>query len=318
MITTLECGRAIRCNLFFIALTLHNKKEFPPNISGLFLKRHIKYLYMSIYNNELSAVTPGVLNTIEKSIYSKIEGSGQPLLILHGFLGMSDNWKTLATQFADHFEVHALDLRNHGRSLQSDEFNYEIMAQDVFEYCQLHNLQQIIIIGHSMGGKVAMLLAARHPELVSKLIVADIGPKYYPQHHQDILAGLNAVDFSIKPSRSDVDEIIKNFIPDFGTRQFLMKSLYWIEPGQLAFRFNLAIFNHKMDEIGVALPEELVFEKPTLFIRGGNSKYILDSDFNNIEQHFPNSMVETIPNVGHWLHAENPAEFYQKVISFIG
>ena len=250
-------------------------------------------------------------------LYSKIEGSGQPLLILHGFLGMSDNWKSLATQFATNFEVHTLDLRNHGRSLQSEEFSYEIMAQDVFEYCQVHDLANINIIGHSMGGKVAMLVATRHPDLVGKLIVADIGPKFYPQHHQDILAGLNAVDFSVKPSRSDVEEIMKNFIPDFGTRQFLMKNLYWVEPGQLAFRFNLAVFNHKMDEIGVALPEELVFTKPTLFIRGGNSKYILDRDFENIKKHFPDSSVETIPKVGHWLHAENPAEFYQQVTAFL-
>ena len=250
-------------------------------------------------------------------LYSKIEGSGQPLLILHGFLGMSDNWKSLATQFAANFEVHTLDLRNHGRSLQSEEFSYEIMAQDIFEYCQVHDLANINIIGHSMGGKVAMLVATRHPDLVGKLIVADIGPKFYPQHHQDILAGLNAVDFSVKPSRSDVEEIMKNFIPDFGTRQFLMKNLYWVEPGQLAFRFNLAVFNHKMDEIGVALPEELVFTKPTLFIRGGNSKYILDRDFENIKKHFPDSSVETIPNVGHWLHAENPAEFYQQVTAFL-
>jgi esterase len=131
------------------------------------------------------------------------------------------------------------------------------------------------------------------------------------------LAGLNTVDFSIKPSRSDVEVILKNFISDFGTRQFLMKNLYWLEPGQLAFRFNLAVFNHSMDEIGVALPDDLVFDKPTLFIRGGNSKYILDSDFENIKKHFPNSSIATIENAGHWLHAENPAEFYKKVISFI-
>jgi pimeloyl-ACP methyl ester carboxylesterase len=107
------------------------------------------------------------------------------------------------------------------------------------------------------------------------------------------------------------------YIPDFGTRQFLMKNLYWKEPGQLAFRFNLAVFNTKMDEIGVALPENLIFEKPTLFIRGGNSNYILESDFENIKHHFPNSIIETIPNVGHWLHAENPAVFYEKVVSFL-
>jgi pimeloyl-ACP methyl ester carboxylesterase len=250
-------------------------------------------------------------------LFSKIEGSGQPLLILHGFLGMSDNWKTLGTQFATNFQVHILDLRNHGRSLHSDKFTYEIMVQDVVAYCQFHKLEKINIIGHSMGGKIAMLLATMHPELVDKLIVADIGPKFYPQHHQDILAGLNAVDFSTKPSRSDVEEVLEKFVPDFGTRQFLMKNLFWQEPGQLAFRFNLAVFNSKMDEIGIPLPENSIFEKPTLFIRGGNSKYILDSDFETIKQHFPDSNIETIPNAGHWLHAENPADFYQKVTSFL-
>jgi len=250
-------------------------------------------------------------------LYSKIEGTGKPLLILHGFLGMSDNWKTLGTQFAVDFQVHILDLRNHGRSLHAGDFSYEIMVQDVVEYCQGHNLENIVIVGHSMGGKVAMLLATSHPELVSKLIVADIGPKFYPQHHQEILAGLNAVDFSVKPSRSDVEAIMSQFIPDFGTRQFLMKSLFWQEPGQLAFRFNLAVFNTKMEEIGVPLPENAIFDKPTLFIRGGNSRYILDSDFDTIKHHFPDSNIETIPKVGHWLHAENPAEFYQKVTSFL-
>jgi pimeloyl-ACP methyl ester carboxylesterase len=251
-------------------------------------------------------------------LYSKIEGSGKPLLILHGFLGMSDNWKTLGIQFAtEGFEVHMLDLRNHGRSFHSEEFTYELLAQDILEYCNGHNLKNVHMIGHSMGGKTAMLFATMHPEMVDKLIIADIGPKFYPQHHQSILAGLNAVDFLNKPSRSDVEETLSPYIPDFGTRQFLMKSLYWKEPGQLAFRFNLAVFSAKMEEIGVALPATSAFEKPTLFIRGGNSDYILDSDFDIIKQHFPAASIETIPNAGHWLHAENPALFHQMTISFL-
>lgn len=251
-------------------------------------------------------------------LYSKIEGSGKPLLILHGFLGMSDNWKTLGIQFvADGFQVHMLDLRNHGRSFHSDVFSYESMVQDVFDYCLENNLQSIDIIGHSMGGKTAMLLATTYPGLVDKLLVADIGPKFYPPHHQDILAGLNAVDFSVKPSRNEVEEILKNYIPDFGTRQFLMKSLYWQEPGQLAFRFNLAIFNEKIEEIGKPLASDLVFDKPTLFIRGGNSNYILDDDLEGIKVHFPSSSIATIPNAGHWLHAENPALFYELASAFL-
>ncbi|HEY6142484.1 MAG TPA: alpha/beta fold hydrolase [Flavobacterium sp.] len=251
-------------------------------------------------------------------LYSKIEGTGKPLLIIHGFLGMSDNWKTIGTQFAaDGFQAHMLDLRNHGKSFHSDEFNYELMAHDVYDYCQVNNLEKVSILGHSMGGKTAMLFATTYPEKVEKLIVADIAPKFYPQHHQIIFEGLNAVDFSKKPSRNEVEEIMSQYITDFGTRQFLLKSLYWLEPGQLAFRFNLAVFNVNKDEIGKPLPDDSVFNKPTLFIRGGNSNYILDEDLENIEQHFPDFKLETIPNVGHWLHAENPKFFYEITSSFL-
>ena len=251
-------------------------------------------------------------------LYSKIEGEGSPLLIIHGFLGMSDNWKSFGAQYAaEGYQVHLLDLRNHGRSFHSEDFSYEVMVQDVLEYCQHHKLKTISLIGHSMGGKVAMLFATTYPELVEKLIVADIGPKYYAPHHQDILAGLNAVDFSSKPDRTQVEETLYPFIPDFGTRQFLMKSLFWATPGQLAFRFNLAVFNKKIEEIGLALPETNVFQKPTMFIRGGNSNYVLDSDLPNIQKHFPNLQVATIPNAGHWLHAENPKLFFAETLSFL-
>ena len=251
-------------------------------------------------------------------LYSKIEGSGKPLLILHGFLGMSDNWKTLGTQYAiEGFQVHMLDLRNHGRSFHSDDFDYEVMTHDIWEYCQANAIKSTGIIGHSMGGKVAMLFATRYPEMVDKLIIADIGPRYYSQHHSNILAGMNAVDFSQKPDRNQVDEILKNYIPDFGTRQFLMKSLYWVEPGQLGFRFNLNVFNNNVDAVGVALPNDASFKGATLFIRGGNSNYILDADFDSIRGFFPKANFVTIPNVGHWLHAENPKLFFEETLKFL-
>jgi esterase len=251
-------------------------------------------------------------------LFSKIEGQGKPLLILHGFLGMSDNWKTLATKYAEQgFQVHALDLRNHGKSFHSEDFNYEIMVQDVVDYCTFHHLTSVDVIGHSMGGKVVMLLATTYSELVNKLIVADIGPKFYPVHHQTILAALNAVDFSKKPSRAEVETLVSEYISDFGTRQFLLKNLYWEEPGQLAFRFNLKVFNEKINEIGKALPFENKFEKETLFLRGDKSDYILDSDFETILHHFPKAEIETISNAGHWLHAENPESFFEKTVQFL-
>jgi len=251
-------------------------------------------------------------------LYSRIEGEGTPLVIIHGFLGMSDNWKSLGSQYvSEGFQVHILDLRNHGRSFHSDDFSYEIMSQDVLQYCNEHQLNKVSIIGHSLGGKVAMLFATTYPEMVEKLIIADIGPKYYAPHHQDILAGLNAIDFSTKPNRAEVEETLYPYIPDFGTRQFLMKNLYWKEPGQLDFRFNLKVFNEKINEVGTKLSENAKFENPTLFIRGGNSNYILDKDLTEIKKHFPNFELVTIPNVGHWLHAENPKMFFEETARFL-
>lgn len=251
-------------------------------------------------------------------LYSKIEGEGKPFLIIHGFLGMSDNWKTLSAQFAQlGFQMHVLDIRNHGKSFHSDDFNYEVMVEDVKAYVNFHNLQNITLLGHSMGGKIAMLFATTYPELIEKLIIADIGPKYYAPHHQSILAALNAIDFSEKPSRAEVDEIVSEYISDFGTKQFLLKNLYWVELGQLSFRFNLKVFNDKISEIGAALPIESRFDKPTLFLRGEKSDYILDSDFETIYYHFPEAKIKTIANAGHWLHAENPNDFYCEVEKFI-
>lgn len=251
-------------------------------------------------------------------LYSKIEGQGKPFLIIHGFLGMSDNWKTLSTQFENlGFEMHLLDMRNHGKSFHSDDFSYEVMVEDVKAYVDFHKLENITLLGHSMGGKIAMLFATRYPNLLEKLIIADIGPKYYAPHHQSILAALNAVDFSKQPSRAEVDEIISAYISDFGTKQFLLKNLYWVEPGQLGFRFNLKVFNEKITEIGTALPFESHYEKPALFLRGDKSDYILDADFETIYYHFPKATITTIPNAGHWLHAENPKAFYYEVEKFL-
>ncbi|MCL9808076.1 alpha/beta fold hydrolase [Flavobacterium luminosum] len=251
-------------------------------------------------------------------LHSKIEGKGKPLLIIHGFLGMSDNWKTLASQYAgEGYEVHVLDLRNHGKSFHSEDWGYNFMVEDVVDYCKHYNLTEVAVIGHSMGGKVAMLLATTYPDLVEKLIVADIGPKFYAPHHQTILAALNAVDFSKKPSRAEVEAIVSEYITDFGTRQFLLKNLYWVEPGQLGFRFNLKVFTENPSVIGQVLPFENQFDKKTLFLRGDKSDYILDSDFETIYHHFPNAQIESVSNAGHWLHAENPKEFFEKSIHYL-
>ncbi len=251
-------------------------------------------------------------------LYAKIEGSGKPLLVLHGFLGMSDNWKTLGAKYAENgFEAHLLDLRNHGRSFHSNVFNYRAMADDVVAYCKANNLEKVDIIGHSMGGKVAMNLTVTYPELVNNLIVADISPKYYAPHHQDVMAALNAVDFSTNPSRNDVQETIEKHVTEPGVVQFLMKNVYRITPQQLGFRFNLDAFNSDEEAIGEALKDTDVFNGPVLFLRGSNSNYITEADKDLIEKHFPKAVIQTVSSAGHWLHADNPTEFFEKSIDFL-
>ena len=252
-------------------------------------------------------------------INSRIEGEGKPLLIIHGFMGMSDNWKTLGGQYAANgFQVHALDMRNHGKSFHSDIFTYDAMVQDVVDYCAENNLQKVDVIGHSMGGKITMFMAMQHPELLDRIVVADIAPKYYRPHHQTELEALNAVDFSTKPDRQAVEATMAEYITDAGTRQFLMKSLYWKEPGQLDFRFNLSVFNASIENIGMALTAGTTFTGPTLFLKGEKSNYIKEEDYDEIKSFFPNAEIKVIANSGHWLHAENPTDFLSETLAFLG
>jgi len=252
------------------------------------------------------------------TLHSNIIGKGKPFIILHGFLGMGDNWKTLAKQFSKlNFEIHLVDQRNHGRSFHSDDFDYELMAEDLKVYCDNHNLRDIILLGHSMGGKTAMLFATKHPELVNKLLVADISPRYYPVHHDAILEGLSGLDFSELKTRGEAEEALSNYVHETGTRLFLLKNLYWVEKGQLGLRMNLEVLKDNVSEVGEALPIHAVFEKDTIFLRGDRSEYIGEADEAIIHRHFPNSEIITISDAGHWLHAENPEEFYEAVVNFV-
>lgn len=251
-------------------------------------------------------------------LHSNIIGEGKPLVILHGFLGMGDNWKTLAKQFSMlGFQVHLVDQRNHGRSFHHEDFDYEILVEDLKNYCDFKDLQNIILLGHSMGGKTAMLFAASFPEIVKKLIVADVSPRYYPPHHQDILNGLLALDLNAIKTRKEADDILSQHIFHFETRQFLLKNLYWITQGKLGLRINLPVLNDNILEVGEALPISLKFEGDTLFLRGDRSEYIGPSDETLIKMQFPKAIIKTVSNAGHWLHAENPKEFYQFVTDFI-
>jgi pimeloyl-ACP methyl ester carboxylesterase len=251
-------------------------------------------------------------------LHSIILGKGRPLVILHGFLGMLDNWKTLGNQYASTgLQVHLVDQRNHGHSFWSQEFHYDAMAEDLKAYFKYHGLAEAIVLGHSMGGKTAMHFACGNQEMVTKLIVADIAPKFYPPHHQGILEALGSLGPEELRSRTAADEALAKKIPDPATRMFLLKNLYRETKEKLSFRCNLGVLRFKAEEIGEAIGATAVYNGPTLFLRGGRSEYVSPEDIPEIKRHFPLASVETIPDTGHWLHAEKPELFFGKSLEFI-
>lgn len=248
-----------------------------------------------------------------KLAYKKY-GSGPPFVILHGLFGSGDNWQTMAKDLAEWYTVYLVDQRNHGHSPHTDSMSYELMADDVRDFMEEHQLRDVILMGHSMGGKAAIRAAQKYPQYLSKLIVVDIGVKNYPPHHQDILAGFESVDLQAAESRGDAEEMMKAKVPGLTVRQFLLKNLYWKSKGKLAWRINLPVLKANMEEIGSGLPADKV-EIPTLFVRGARSNYILEEDYPALLEQFPNGKIESL-EVGHWVHAEDPEGLLKILLDF--
>jgi len=253
-------------------------------------------------------------------LHSKIYGpekAGIPLLVFHGLFGMLDNWGSFGKEMGEFFPVHLLDLRNHGKSFHSQEMSHDDLAHDILHYMEFHGLEKINLLGHSLGGKAVMQFAIKYPIKVNKLIVVDISPKAYPPHHQGILKALESVDFSTATSRQQVEEVLAQFIPEKSVILFLTKNLYWTDDKKLDWRFNLKTLSEKYEEFVSNAIKFGVYSGETLFIAGEKSHYILPQDEFQIKQQFPNSSVVTIKNAGHWVQAENPADFNEVVKNFL-
>lgn len=239
------------------------------------------------------------------------------MVILHGLLGSLDNWMPHAQTLSARFQVCLLDLRNHGRSPHALEFDYDLMAGDVAEFVRDQNLSAINLLGHSMGGKVAMRFAQLYPELTQRLIVADMSPREYPPRYAEILHAMHALDLSQFQQRSEVDVALEHVAPDKAIRQFLLKNIGRDNAGRMKWKPNVAVLRANYHQIRAALPTEPAFTGPTLFVRGGKSDYVRDEDFDLIKKLFPNATVKTIPTAGHWLHAEAPEEFQRIITRFL-
>jgi esterase len=244
-------------------------------------------------------------------------GTGFPLLILHGLFGSLDNWHTISRRLGESCQVYALDLRNHGRSPHSEVLDYEVMAADIAEFMQTHGLARAHLLGHSLGGKVAMLFALRHPDRVEKLIVADMAPKAYPPSHLSILAALRALDLASFHNRNEIDAALVPGIPEPTVRQFLLKNVGRTESGGFAWKMNLAAIDKNYPQLIQAIESDQQFKGPALFISGGQSDYLQANDHDRITKLFPQAQFSTIPEAGHWLHAEAPEEFIKTIMNYL-
>ena len=248
------------------------------------------------------------------NLYYQQLGSWQAFIILHGLFGSSDNWKTIGNYLSNYFEVYLIDLRNHGRSPHSTEFSYESMANDIHEFILQKKLRHVILMGHSMGGKVAMKYALQESNKLDKLVVVDIAPKYYPPHHQKYLDAFDSLDLRTVSSRKEVEEHFAHRVSDMGERLLLLKNLYWDEHDCLAWRVNIDAISNNMKELCEGQDCSDIFSKPTFFIKGEKSKYVTTADEVLIKKLFPNYQLKTISNAGHWIHAEKPKEFMEAVL----
>ena len=246
-------------------------------------------------------------NSVELHTNRMGEGS-PPLIITHGIFGMADNWATVAKSLSTKYKVILTDLRNHGRSPHTPTQSYGEMAEDLARVADSLVGEKPILIGHSMGGKAAMNAVALFPHLFQGLIVVDIGPKYYPIYHHTILEGLNSIDFKKVTTRGEVDAQLSKYIPEPDVRLFLMKNLHRTEEGSFSWRLNLPLVTQSIAAVGEALNPDWEKDTPTLFIKGGQSKYILNEDWAAITKQFPNSTLEAVEKAGHWVHADSPNE----------
>jgi esterase len=240
-------------------------------------------------------------------LHHKVTGTGEPVILLHGLFGSLENLGGVARYLSDYFEVHSLDLRNHGRSKHDNEHTYSAMSDDVLSYIEHNQLSQVRLLGHSMGGKVAMQLALNHPDKIKQIIVADIAPITYEHHHHDVFNGFNAVKLDEITSRHDADCQMQPHIIEKDVRSFILKNLIKKESGY-AWRCNLSVL---IDQYGEVLKGQQgpAFNKPVLFIKGGDSPYIDDSHTDAILGLFPKAQVRVITGTSHWLHAQKPQVF---------
>ncbi|WP_026999090.1 alpha/beta fold hydrolase [Eisenibacter elegans] len=252
-------------------------------------------------------------------LFYRVLGQGDPVVILHGLFGASDNWMSIAKTLSENYTVYLLDQRNHGQSPWSDEWDYSAMSRDLYAFLETQQIHNPYLIGHSMGGKTVMWFAASHPEVaLRKLVVVDIAPRSYPIHHDEIIEALNSLDLNAHTSRSALDQALAQRLPQPMLRQFLLKNLER-DGQQFRWKINLPIISQKLENVGQGMDNQgfAPVQVPTLFIAGANSDYIQEGDYALMAQLFPQMQVSVIAQAGHWVHAEQPDTFTEVLSGFL-
>jgi esterase len=255
---------------------------------------------------------------ISMQLHFKQLGQGEPLVLLHGLFGSADNWFGVAPRLAEKCHVFILDLRNHGHSPHHAEMNYPLMAADVEKFFTAHKIENASVIGHSMGGKVAMRFALDFPARVKKLVIVDMAPRAYAPMHDHIFDALLALDLPAFQTRQQIEDALEPEIPSLKLRQFLLKNLGRDTAGKFFWKMNLPGLADNYSRLGEVTAAKEAFAGPALFIRGGRSDYLTDADGLEIRRLFPAAEIQTIPSAGHLVHADAPAEFVEMVIGFCG
>jgi len=251
--------------------------------------------------------------------YAQYGELGEPLIILHGLFGSARNWQGIAKQLSDRYTVYALDLRNHGASPHSDIMDYSSMSADVLAFMERHQIECATVLGHSMGGKVAMKFALSSPEKISKLVVVDIAPVAYTHNFDDVLAGFYHVPLDQVSSRKEAERYLAEKIAAPSLRQFLLQNLVKSEDAGYQWRVNLTSIKENMHAImGFPANEMAAYTDQTLFINGGKSSYLASRYQGVAKDMFPNAEFQTIEGTGHWPHIESPTEFMRLLNHFLG
>ncbi|WP_185859894.1 alpha/beta fold hydrolase [Blattabacterium cuenoti] len=251
-------------------------------------------------------------------LHSRILGKGMPILVFHGLFGSGENWISFAEKFSQTYQIHLLDIRNHGKSFFSEKMNYDLISEDILEYINYYDLIHPILIGHSIGGRAVMKFSINYPSIPKKIIIVDIGTRSYSStYHKKIIQVLKNVDFDIIKTRRDLDLFLKHFISSPEIRSFFSKCTYRKKDGKLAFRFFLRGIENNYSYL---IQQEIkggIFDNHALFLRGEYSDYLIHQDFFRIQKLFPKAKIILIKKANHWIHVDNPIDFYREVSDFL-